>query len=162
VHYDQDEPDTGVLYDILMRHWWLLTPGNSHKRIEFSMMVSDYVADQTTEAYRSISPALAFKDRFQQAPLIGGVLDVEAGGQVELRRYDQAFSGLPTEHQTIWALSAAADRWFNVPLGGLGTGEHPQLTMSLGVYIIYTDRASNLDGRSFNRLQEGVRFISNW
>jgi len=149
VHYDHDQPDSGALYDVLLRHWWLFEPGSGRKRVEVSLGAGDYAANVGSSSYRSVTPGLAVKDRFDNPWLVGGPLDVAAGSQIEFRHYEDAYPGLDTEHQTIWSADASIDRWLSSSL-------------SVGLYGIYTFRDSNIDGRSYRRFQEGVRLLATW
>ena len=147
VHYDNDHPDSGVLYDLLWRHWWLFTPGDAHRRIEISLGAGDFAANASTSSYRSVTPGLGIRERVERMPLIGGVVDAALGSQLEVRRYDDAYAGFPDERQLIWSVSASADRWLSQPDWAF--------SLAVGLYGIYTSRDSNIDGRSYRRFQEG-------
>jgi hypothetical protein len=148
VHYDQDRDASGALYDLSYRHWWLLQPGVARRRIEASLTGGAFSANASFESYRTITPGLAIKERFDDTAL-GGPLDAALDTRVEFRRYDDGLAGSSAERQVIWSLGLTADRWLNEWL-------------AVGAYGTFTLRDSNLDGRDYRRFQAGARLLAAW
>jgi len=149
VDYDDNDDASGVLTDLLLRHWWMPEAGNARRRIEATVMAGIYSAEADVESYATIKPGLAVLYRVGESGAAIGVWDLHAQTTLEFRSYDEGSVGEAAERQTIWDVGVAAERWFGTWL-------------SAGPFISYSIRESNRDDRDYDRVQVGARLIASW
>jgi hypothetical protein len=149
VDYDDNDDASGVLTDLLLRHWWMPEAGNARRRVEATVMAGIYSADTDVESYSTIKPALGVLYRMGEAGNAVGVWDLHAQTSLEFRSYDDGIAGESAERQTVWDIGVAAERWF-------GTW------FSAGPFLSYSIRQSTRDDRDYDRVQVGARLIADW
>jgi hypothetical protein len=149
VSYDDNDAASGVLSDLLWRHWWLPEAGNARKRVEVTLMAGRYSAEAEVESYTTVKPGVGARYRLGDWDDTAGIWDLSGSANLEWRRYDEATAGSDEERQLIWQAGAAADRWFTSWLAA-------------GPFISFSLRDSNRDGRDYDRVQVGARLIADW
>jgi hypothetical protein len=149
VDYDDNEDASGVLGDVLWRHWWMPEAGNAKRRVELTLMAGIYSADVDTETYSTIKPGVAVVWRAGERENPLGIWDLQGLTSYDYRRYEDGEVGEDAERQSTWQISATADRWIGSWL-------------SVGPFISYSLRDSTRDGRDYDRVQVGARLIADW
>jgi hypothetical protein len=149
VDFDDDEAASGVLTDLLLRHWWMPEAGNARRRVEATLMAGVYAADADSESYTTIKPGLALLHRAGAREETLGIWDLHAQTSYEHRSYDEGLPGASAERQSVWEIGLAAERWF----GGW---------LAAGPFVSYSIRESTRDARDYDRVQVGARVIADW
>ncbi len=149
VDYDDDEAATGVLSDVLLRHWWMPEAGNARRRFEATLLAGIYDAEAGDESYTTVKPGVGALYRVGAREQALGVWDLSAQTSVDFRTYDEGVSGASAERQTTWQIGAVADRWFGSWL-------------AVGPFVTYSIRESTRDERDYDRVQVGARLIADW
>lgn len=149
VDYDDNEDASGVLGDLLLRHWWMPEAGNAKRRVELTLLAGIYSADVDSETYSTIKPGVAVLWRAGERDDALGIWDLQGQTSFDYRRYADGIVGEDAERQSSWQVSVSADRWF----GSM---------FSAGPFITYSWRDSTRDGRDYDRVQVGARLIADW
>ena len=149
VDYDDNDDASGMLADVLWRHWWMPEAGNARRRVETTLMGGLYDAKTGVESYRTVKPSVALLYRLGERDSQWGIWDAHAQTSLEWRWYDEGQSTEAAEHQTVWQMGIAAERWFGS-------------WMSAGPFLTYSIRESTRIDRDYDRVQVGVRLTADW
>lgn len=149
VAYDDNDPASGVLSDLLWRHWWMPEAGNARRRVETTLLGGLYNAQAGDESYSTIKPGVGVLYRLGERDDVMGIWDLNAQTSVDFRSYEDGVAGQSAERQTTWQIGLVADRWFGSWL-------------AVGPFITYSIRASTRDGQDYDRVQVGARLIADW
>jgi hypothetical protein len=150
VDYDDNEPASGILADVLWRHWWMPEPGNARRRWEFSLLAGIYDADAKFESYTMVRPSIAALYRIGEQNTTIGLWDVSGSLHYEWRQFDEFSAGQPAEEQDLFQVGVAGERWFG---GNM---------FSAGPFLTYSLRESNMSGHDYDRVQVGLRVRADW
>lgn len=144
IDYDDLDIADGTQIALNYRHWFILRPGRPASRLEASLKVGTYRAEEDFESYLLIRPGVEL--RWQDDG--GGELAQWAfvgRAWYEYRSYDEAVP-LATEEETAHraSIGGEADRRLTPWLTG-------------GGYLAFTARRANVDSREYDRIQVGLR-----
>jgi len=144
ITYDDLDAADGLQIALNYRHWFMLRPGQPASRIEASIKVGVYSADEDFESYTFVRPGAEIR---WQDPGTGELSHWTLVGRAwyEYRSYDEAVP-LANESETAhrFSLGGEADRRLLPWLTG-------------GGYAAYTVRNANITSREYDRFQVGLR-----
>ncbi len=141
--YPEEEDRSGLLASLEYRHWFLLAPRVVTRRIEVGLRGVDYSADSDVESFVGVVPFAGALYRIGQGQRLGTV-DVAGRVSYEWRNYSDA-----DDTQGITTLAASADLWVC-------------RVTAVGLYVVYTDRTSDLVANEYDRTQVGARATVQW
>jgi hypothetical protein len=149
ITYDDFDSASGTLVDGYYRHWFMLEPGNPRRRLELGIRVGRFAADSDSESYLTIRPSATLLWRVGTART-PGCWELAGRAGYEYRAYSEAAGG-QADAETSHTLSAGADadRWLN-------------RWLSAGGYLRGAVRASDADGRDYDRVQAGLRLTATY
>ncbi len=149
IEYEELDEASGVLAAARYRHWFLLQPNDSRKRLEAGLRVGTYMADSDAWSYSTVRPELGVSYRIGSKPQLG-TWDLALRGYLDWREYDDA--------------DVDADDIGSETLTNIG-GEVSYWTCrwsALGLYAEYTVRDSDRVDRDYDRVQVGGRISAAW
>jgi hypothetical protein len=150
VDYDDNDPASGIMADVLWRHWWMPEPGNARRRFEFSLTAGMYDAEAKIESFINLKPGISALYRVGDQNSTMGLWDVTGNLFYEWRKYDVSFASQTEEEQDLYQIGVAGDRWFGEDM------------FSAGPFLTYSLRESNISGHDYDRVQVGLRLRADW
>lgn len=144
IDYDDLDAADGMLLALNYRHWFILRPGKPASRVEASLKIGTYQADEDFESYMMLRPGVEWRWQDDR----GGELSqwsFVGRAWYEYRSYDEPVP-LASEEETAHRISIGgeADRRLTPWLTG-------------GGYIAATTRRANIAAREYDRFQVGLR-----
>lgn len=144
IDYDDLDAADGVLLALNYRHWFILRPGKPASRIEASLKIGTYQAEEDYETYVMARPGIEWRWQDDR----GGELSqwtFVGRAWYEYRSYDEPVP-LAGEEETAhrFSIGGEADRRLTPWLTG-------------GGYIAATTRRANIAAREYDRFQVGLR-----
>jgi hypothetical protein len=145
LEYDLNDTASGSLLEAGYRHLFLLRESDARRNIELSLRGGGYLANSDADTYQSFTLGCAGSWRFGDRQIQTGTIDTTLRLSYELRDYDQTDNATEAESQSIVRVGGQAAWWIN---------RHA----SLGPYVVFSHRDSNVDVSDYKRFQLGLRF----
>ena len=144
LEYDLNDSASGSMLEAGYRHLFLLRESDARRNVELSLRGGGYLANSDTDTYRTLTAACAGSWRFGERQIQTGTIDTTLRLSYELRTYEQTNSATEAESQSIVRAGGQAAWWIN-------------RQASLGPYVVFSSRDSNVDVSDYNRFQLGLR-----
>jgi len=149
IEYDELDEASGVLAAARYRHWFLLQPNDSRKRIEAGLRAGAYEADSDAWSYVTVRPELGVSYRIGAKPQLG-TWDLNLRGHLDWREYgDGEVAGDEIGTELLTNIGADVAYW-------------TCRWSALGLYVEYTVRDSDRVDRDYDRWQAGGRISAAW
>ncbi len=147
--YAQDALDdrSGILWTGSVRHWFLVEDNQPSRRFEAGLRAGRYLAHEDWQTHLTVRPDVSAVWRLGGEGGDAGAWRIVAGTGLEWRRYAETATGQPErERQLLWDV-----------VGQFAYGLNA--TSHVGPFAGFTRRLDNLEDRTYNRWQAGLRLL---
>jgi hypothetical protein len=153
LNYNGQHEETGYLIAGNLRYWYMFNANDPRSRIEFGLRIGQYNAQRDDQTYGTVEPSVRYAQHLPGRTWLHSVgEDFSLTGDAEVRWYHAVPAGTtnePRELRRIYTVQSAFDIWL-------------WRFLSVGPYVSYNTRVSNIPLTGYERTQVGGRLIANW